>query len=109
MPEDRKLVYSTDGGFVAEPQPRRSGTAQAVRVPDDGVIRVAREKRRGGIMSLVTGLRESDIAETAKLLTRACGSGGTAKNGIVEIQGDHRDAIVAWFAQQGRTAKKAGG
>lgn len=101
MPDDRKLVYSTDGGFVAPSKPSR--------VPDDGVIRVAREKRRGGIMSIVTGLPESEIAETAKSLKRLCGSGGTAKNGVVEIQGDHRETIVAWFSKQGRVAKKAGG
>lgn len=101
MPDDRKLVYSTDGGFVAPSKPSR--------VPDDGVIRVAREKRRGGIMSIVIGLPESEIAETAKSLKRLCGSGGTAKNGVVEIQGDHRETIVAWFSKQGRVAKKAGG
>jgi translation initiation factor 1 len=78
------------------------------RVPDDGVVRIARERRRG-IVSVVTGLRESELADVAKQLKRLCGSGGTAKNGVVEIQGDHRDTIVAWFAQQGRVAKKAGG
>jgi translation initiation factor 1 len=94
MPDDRKLVYSTDGGFVAQ---------------GDRVVRVAREKRRGGIMSIVTGLPEREIAQTAKTLKRLCGSGGTAKNGVVEIQGDHRETIVAWFAKNGRVAKKAGG
>ncbi|HEY5258314.1 MAG TPA: hypothetical protein VIJ12_08020 [Candidatus Baltobacteraceae bacterium] len=79
------------------------------RVPDDGVVRVLREKRRGGVMSIVTGLPEREIAEIAKTLKRTCGSGGTSKNGVVEIQGDHRDKIVAWLAAQGRAAKKAGG
>jgi translation initiation factor 1 len=108
MPDDRKLVYSSDGGFVA-PEARRAPHAQTARVPDDGVIRVAREKRRGGVMSIVTGLSDSELAQTAKDLKRLCGSGGTSKNGVVEIQGDHRAAIVAWFAKQGRTAKVAGG
>lgn len=108
MPDDRKLVYSTDGGFVA-PESRRSLSGTTARVPDDGVIRVAREKRRGGVMTIVTGLSDGELAQIAKDLKRLCGSGGTAKNGVVEIQGDHRAAIVAWFAKQGRTAKLAGG
>ncbi len=79
------------------------------RVPDDGVIRVARERRRGGTMSVVTGLRDDELLAVAAALKRCCGTGGTAKNGVVEIQGDHRTAIVAWFAQAGRKAKLAGG
>ena len=108
MPDDRKLVYSSDGGFAA-PEPRRTPYGPAAHLPDDGVVRVAREKRRGGVMSIVTGLSDNELAQTAKELKRLCGSGGTSKNGVVEIQGDHRAAIVAWFAKQGRTAKVAGG
>lgn len=60
-------------------------------------------------MSVVTGLDAGEIQAVAAALKRACGTGGTAKNGTVEIQGDHRAAIVAWFAQSGRKAKLAGG
>lgn len=79
------------------------------RAPDDGVVRVWRERRRASTVSVVTGLPEREIAETAKALKRLCGTGGTAKNGVVEIQGDHRDTIVAHLQAQGRTVKKAGG
>lgn len=79
------------------------------RAPDDGVVRVWRERRRASTVSVVTGLPEREIAETAKALKRLCGTGGTAKNGVVEIQGDHRDAIVAHLQAQGRIVKKAGG
>jgi translation initiation factor 1 len=79
------------------------------RVPDDGVVRVMRERRRASVVCIVTGLPERDLAETAKALKRLCGTGGTAKNGMVEIQGDHRDKIVAFLHAQGRTVKKAGG
>jgi translation initiation factor 1 len=82
---------------------------QRFRVPDDGIIRIARERRRGGTMSVVLGLDEREIAEIAKILKRLCGTGGTAKNGVVEIQGDHREKIAAWFDSQGRRAKIAGG
>jgi translation initiation factor 1 len=80
-----------------------------VRVPDDGIVRVMRERRRGGVMTIVTGLAERELADTAKALKRLCGSGGTAKNGVVEIQGDHRERIVAYLQAQGKPVKKAGG
>ena len=60
-------------------------------------------------MCIITGLLPREIDEVAKALKRLCGTGGTAKNGVVEIQGDHRDAIVAYFQAQGRNVKKAGG
>jgi translation initiation factor 1 len=78
-------------------------------MPSDGVIRVARERRRGGVVSLVHGLAPAEADDVAKTLKRYCGTGGTSKNGIVEIQGDHRERIVAWFIEQGRKAKVAGG
>ena len=78
-------------------------------MPADGVIRVARERRRASVVSLIHGLRPQEADEIAKALKRHCGTGGTSKDGIVEIQGDHRERIVAWFAAQGRRAKIAGG
>jgi len=78
-------------------------------MPADGVIRVARERRRASVVSLVHGLRPAEAGEVAKALKKHCGSGGTSKDGVVEIQGDHRERIVAWFLAQGRRAKIAGG
>lgn len=78
-------------------------------MPADGVIRVARERRRASVVSVVHGLAAREAPEVAKALKRHCGTGGTSKDGIVEIQGDHRERIVAWFATQGRRAKVAGG
>jgi translation initiation factor 1 len=78
-------------------------------MPADGVIRVARERRRASVVSLVYGLSPHETTEIAKALKRYCGTGGTSKDGIVEIQGDHRERIVAWFLAQGRKAKIAGG
>ena len=79
------------------------------RVPDDGIVRVFRERRRAGVMTIITGLPQRDLPEAAKTLKRVCGSGGTSKNGVVEIQGDHREKIVELLQAQGRTVKKAGG
>jgi translation initiation factor 1 len=78
-------------------------------VPDDGVVRVFREKRRASSVTLVHGLPPAEVDATGKELRRRCGTGGTAKNGVVELQGDHRDAVIAYLTERGRRAKKAGG
>ena len=111
MKDDRVLVYSTDGSLpLPKVAPRKTGAPKpANAVPDDGVIRVFREKRRASHVTLVHGLSAAEIDVTGKDLRRRCGTGGTTKNGIVELQGDHRDAIVAYFTERGRRVKKAGG
>ena len=112
MKDDRVLVYSTDGSVpLPKAAPRKQNvTAQAQNgVPDDGAIRVFRENRRAGHVTLVHGLTAIEIDAAGKELRRRCGTGGTTKNAIVELQGDHRDAIVAYFAERGRRVKKAGG
>jgi len=76
----------------------------------DGNVRVSRTRtgRKGKTVTLVTGLPRADAAVVAKELKRLCGSGGSVKDGVVEIQGDHRERIVGHLA--GRySAKMAGG
>ena len=109
--QNRRLVYSSEGGATDPPARTRPGAAKQGRplLPDDGVIRVARERRRAGLATVVHGVSDAELAETAKALKQHCGSGGTAKNGTIEIQGDHRERIVAWFAARGKRAKLAGG
>jgi translation initiation factor 1 len=110
--DDRRLVYSTDGSL---PLPRFDKPAKGrpagrtAPVPDDGVVRVGCEKRRGGSMTLVYGLAAGELEPAGRELRRLCGSGGTSKDGIVAIQGDHRDAIVAYFTRHGRKTKRMGG
>jgi translation initiation factor 1 len=79
------------------------------QIPDDGVIRVAKERRRAGIVTIVHGLPTSDLTEVGKLLRRSCGTGGTAKGGVLELQGDHRERVAAFFETQGRRVKRVGG
>ena len=111
MKDDRVLVYSTDGSMPLPKAAQRKMSAPQPNntVPDDGVIRVFREKRRASHVTLVHGLGAAEIDSTGKELRKRCGTGGTTKNGIVELQGDHRDAIVAYFTERGRRVKKAGG
>ena len=102
------LVWSSDGGEPA------ADKAASDRVPDrDGVVRVARQTkgRKGKGVTIVTGvpLAGDELKELAKSLKQRCGSGGTVKNGVIEIQGDHRDTVVSELSQKGWVVKKAGG
>ncbi len=108
MADDRVLVYSTDGSLPLPTAPKRSAPPAKHTPPDDGTIRVLREKRRASAVTVVHGLGPAEIEATGKELRRRCGTGGTTKNGVVELQGDHRDAIVAYFTERGRRVKKAG-
>jgi len=80
-------------------------------LPDDGVVRVFREKggRRGKTVTVVRGLPQADLVAVAGGLKKLCGAGGAVKDGAVEIQGDHRDTIVAKLRADGYRAKPAGG
>jgi len=80
-------------------------------LPRDGVVRIFRGKaaRGGKGMTVVRGLPPRDVDAVARDLKRFCGSGGTAKDGVVEIQGDHREKIAARLAEQGYVVKLAGG
>ena len=76
-------------------------------------MRVGRETkgRKGKGVTIVAGLLVSgdELEKLAKELKAKCGAGGTLKQGIIEIQGDHRDAIVALLQEKGFVAKRAGG
>jgi translation initiation factor 1 len=79
----------------------------------DGIVRVSREtKGRGGkTVTLVKGLELEPAAllKLAQQLKSACGSGGSVKDGVIEVQGEHRDRIVELLMAQGHDVKKAGG
>jgi translation initiation factor 1 len=76
-------------------------------------VRVGREVkgRAGKGVTTVTGLPMplSEIESLAAVLKKRCGSGGTVREGVIEIQGDHRDSIVALLNKLGWPAKKTGG
>ncbi len=109
--DDRRLVYSTDGSLpLPTSKAAKPKTAPAVAaVPDDGVVRVGCERRRGGSVTIVYGLGAAELEPLAAELKRRCGTGGTAKDGVVTLQGDRRDAILAFFAERQRRTKRMGG
>jgi len=117
MKNDSRLVYSTDQGKmcptcgkpVADCRCRR-----AVQPPQgDGIVRVARETkgRKGKGVTVITGvpLPPAELKALGRELKQNCGSGGTVKNGVIEIQGDHRERLVEALTHHGFTVKRAGG
>ena len=111
------LVYSTDSGRMC-PQCRRPSAACTCRTAPaapagDGVAKVLREKKgRGGKTVTVVrnlALEPLALATLARDLKTACGSGGTLRDGIVEIQGDHVERVLQALAARGVKAKRAGG
>ena len=110
------LVYSTDGGRMCPGcrQPASSCTCKAAAtVIGDGVVRVSRQtKGRGGkSVTLVKGfaLDAAALALLGKQLRTACGSGGTVKDGVIEVQGDHCDLVMEVLKKHGHQPKRAGG
>jgi translation initiation factor 1 len=112
------LVYSTDSGRMC-PECRQAIAecickAGARLAPaGDGVVRVSRQtKGRGGkSVTLVTGLALDPLALAllGKQLRTACGSGGTVKDGVIEVQGDHCERIIEALKKCGHQAKRSGG
>jgi translation initiation factor 1 len=112
-----RLVYSTGIGTLC-PNCRRAvrdcvcpnGAPGAAR---PGAVRVGRETkgRAGKGVTTVTGLplSASDLETLAGRLKKRCGSGGTVREGVIEIQGEHRDTIVSELGKLGWPAKKSGG
>lgn len=107
MSKNSRLVYSTDGGRVQE--------AKDVKQPPkgDGVVRIRRETsgRKGKGVTTISGIEtdEKSLGGLAKELKQLCGTGGSVKNWVIEIQGDHREKIRAALEQKGYTVKLAGG
>jgi translation initiation factor 1 len=103
-----RLVYSSGDGDQRKRPPKES---TAPDLPRDGVVRIFRGKggRGGKAVSVVRGLPRRELDAVAKDLKKHCGSGGTVKDGAVEIQGDHRAKIAARLSAQGYVVKLAGG
>jgi len=111
------LVYSTDAGRMCpacrQPVALCVCKASTPIAATDGIVRVSREsKGRGGkVVTLVKGLALDALALAAlgKQIKAACGSGGTVKDGVIEVQGDHCERVIEMLKAQGRTVKRAGG
>ena len=110
------LVYSTETGRMCPDcrQPVAQCQCKAAKAPTgDGVVRVSREtKGRGGkAVTVVRGvfLAEPELVKLGKDIKAACGSGGTVKDGVIEVQGDHVERVMEALKKRGHTVKRAGG
>jgi translation initiation factor 1 len=105
---DSKLVYSTDGGRI-----KSIDAPPALPSKGDGFIRIRRETagRNGKGVTTLSGfaLPDAELQALAKQLKQLCGTGGTVKNWIIEIQGDQRDKLKAELEKRGFKVKLAGG
>ena len=114
------MVYSSDAGrlcpgcgaAVAACVCAKSGSV-VTPAPGDGIVRVGRETkgRKGAGVTVVTGiaLAAAELTAIATRLKKRCGSGGTVKDGAIEIQGDHRETVAAELRAEGWRVKIAGG
>jgi translation initiation factor 1 len=116
--DDRSItVYSSERGRICpgcgQPTGKCNCRKQVVLPKGDGTARVSRStKGRGGkCVSRITGLQieAGELNKLAKHLKQKCGSGGTLKEGVIEIQGDHREQIVKELTNLGYMAKLSGG
>lgn len=107
--KNSKLVYSTESGRV----PSKSDKKQSNSLPQDGIVRLMRQTkgRKGKGVTLINGLplATKELKNLAKALKQKCGCGGAVKNGIIEIQGDHRDILEQELVTRGYKVKRAGG
>lgn len=111
------LVYSTDSGRMCpdcrQPMASCQCKAASARAVGDGQVRVSCQTkgRAGKGVTVVKGLPldATALAALGKQLRTACGSGGTAKDGTLEIQGDHVERVMELLKAQGFAAKRSGG
>lgn len=116
-----RLVYSTESGRICPKCEKyfehcscsKKQEQPVVVSKEDGVVRVGRETkgRKGKGVTTVTGvpLASDELKTLAKELKQKCGTGGTLKDGVIEIQGDHRDQLIELLKAKGWTVKRSGG
>ena len=115
---DSRRVYSTESGRLCPDCGNASSACEcreraASQVRGDGQVRVSRETkgRMGKGVTLVTclPLSEAELKALGKRLKQLCGTGGTVREGVIEIQGEQRDRLVEELKKLGYQARKAGG
>ena len=115
--KNSRPVYSTETGKLCPKCGYSVNACQcakgALNLESDGIIRLSRETkgRKGKGVTLIKGIQgdEAELKALGKRLKQICGTGGTVKNGTIEIQGDVREKIKAELENKGHKVKLAGG
>jgi len=119
--DDSRLVYSTESGKLCQScqktvsrcvcKKKKSKSQTNIKI--DGIIRIQREVkgRKGKTVTIISGfqLADDELKNLATKLKRRCGTGGSVKDGVIIIQGDHRDTLITELKSKGFKAKIAGG
>jgi translation initiation factor 1 len=109
--ENDALVYSTEQGDLRKRQPSAPEGSTPSPTQQTAFIHRASKGRGGKVVTLIKNLHLSpdNYKTLTKHLKQTCGSGGTVKGGVIEIQGDHRETVALALQQLGYKTKMAGG
>ena len=106
--DSSKMVWSSSDGDLRKARDNTTRPRQTT-----GPVKVRREiagrKGKGVTTVFNLPLSDTDIRDLAAKLKKRCGVGGSAKDGVIELQGDHRDAVVAALEDDGYDVVRAGG
>lgn len=91
------IVYSTNSNFIFESE--NNENTQVPKKEQKLHVKLDKKHRGGKLVTLIEGYRGNDIEEIGKALKKICGTGGSVKDGIIIIQGDNRDKVLAWLSK----------
>lgn len=119
---NRRLVYSTDDGEIKSPKEKKTSPGKGKSAPKKEAPKLAatnktvyverdRKGRGGKTVTVISNLQlpDTEMDVLLKKLKTQCGAGGAVKEGNLEIQGDHRDKIIAYLQKEGHQVKQKGG
>lgn len=105
-PDNRGFVYSTDPNFKFEEE--QKNTIELSAADQKLKVRLDTKQRAGKAVTLVEGFlgKDQDLEDLGKKLKGFCGTGGSAKDGEIIVQGDQRDKVLQWLLKNGYTKAK---
>jgi translation initiation factor 1 len=114
MTDNSRLVYSTEGGPIQRPRGNggdAGASASLSAKAADGIVRVTRGEKGGKTVTTTEGVpsRGEALEKIASELKRRCSAGGSVKDGVIILQGDHRQTVVSMLQEKGYRVKIAGG